>query len=89
MIDIKGLNKAEVLKVLYDNAKTQGLGLLQYTPEDMTIGQAEELILSETSFDYVQGRVLKVELDGDEFSEWGYDRDNGQGSAQRCIDTLR
>lgn len=32
MIDIKGLNKAEVLKTLYDHSHIQGLGFLQEVP---------------------------------------------------------
>jgi hypothetical protein len=32
---------------------------------------------------------MKVHIGGDEFDPWGYDRDNGDGAAQRVIDTLR
>lgn len=33
---------------------------------------------------------MKVDLSSDvEFEEWLYDRDNGQGAAQRVIDGLR
>lgn len=44
----------------------------------------------ELYFDYLRGRPLKVDLTGDSFDPWGYDRDNGgEGSAQRIIDDLR
>jgi hypothetical protein len=42
------------------------------------------------SFDYVFGRPLKCNLEGDEFDPWGFDRDNGgEGTAMRVIDQLR
>lgn len=41
-------------------------------------------------FDYLRGRPLKVDLSGDEFSPWGYDRDNGgPGTAARIVEALR
>ena len=80
------LTKAEVLCALYNSAKQQGLGLFQRS-ESMTIAQAEKLIGQTTNFDYLNGRVLKVDLSGDKgFDEWLYDRDNGKGSAQRALD---
>lgn len=90
MLDIKGLNKAEVLKGLYDNSKPQGLGFLNYNPEDMSIKEAERLLKEQTYFDYLNGRVMKVDLSSDnEFEEWLYDRDNGVGNAKRVIDELK
>jgi hypothetical protein len=35
------------------------------------------------SFDYYFGRPLKVDLSGDEFDPWLYDRDAGTGAAKR------
>lgn len=90
MIDIKGLNKAEVLAALYNNSKPQGLGLLHFDPKDMTVEEAENILKETTDFDYLKGRVMKVNLSSDDgFEEWLYDRDNGNGAAQRAIDTLR
>ena len=40
-------------------------------------------------FDYLNGRVMKVRLDGDTFNEALFDRDNGEGSAARAIDGIR
>lgn len=90
MINIKGLNKAEVLKELYNNSKVQGLGFLQATGTDMTIEEAEELLQQQTYFDYLYGKVMKIDLSSDEeFEERLYDRDNGAGSAKKIIDKLR
>ena len=41
-------------------------------------------------FDYVYGRPLKVNLNGDKVSSWGYDRDNGgTGSFAKIVKKLR
>lgn len=90
MLNIKGLDKAEVLKELYNNAKVQGLGFLQASANDMQIKEAREILSTQTDFDYLYGRVMKVNLSSDEeFEEWLYDRDNGTGAAKNIIDELR
>ena len=90
MINIEGLNKAEVLAGLYNNSKIQGMGFLQAKDEIMSKDEALELLKERTYFDYLYGKVMKVDLFSDkEFNEWGYDRDNGQGSSKRVIDSLR
>lgn len=88
-IDITGMDKAAILAALYNNAQPQGRGYLVAQPGDMTIEQARALLKRETSFDYIQGRVLKVHLSGDTLDPWLYDRDNGEGAAARAIDALR
>lgn len=90
MVDTRGLRKAEVLAALYNNSKPLGLGFLQFDPKEMTVTEAEELLKQTTYFDYLKGRVMKVDLSSnDSFEEWLYDRDNGNGAAQRAIDSLR
>lgn len=90
MVDIKGLNKAEVLAALYNNSKPQGLGFLHFDAKDMTVAEAEEILKQTTDFDYLKGRVMKVNLSSDDgFKEWLYDRDNGNGAAERAIAELR
>lgn len=86
MIDIKGLDKAEVLKALYDNSHVQGMGFLQVVPAGtVTVDHCRELLKQSTYFDYLYGRVLKVDLSGDKFDERLYERDNGFGSAGRAM----
>lgn len=93
MIDISSLDKADVLAALYNNAKVQGLGFLKAIPGDMPREQAVALVGERTPhalyFDYVHGRVLKVNLAGDSFDPWLYDRDNGTGAAERAIASVR
>lgn len=90
MIDIRNLDKAEVLKVLYDASHHQGLGFLQAVPDSVvTVEHCRDLLASNTYFDYLYGKVMKVDLRDDFFNEAMYDRDNGPGAAQRAINKLR
>ena len=89
MVNTQGIDKRQVLAALYNASKTQGSGWFHFTPEDMTADEAGKLLESETYFDYLKGRVMKVNLENDsEFEEWLYDRDNGVGAAQRAIDSI-
>jgi hypothetical protein len=87
-IDIKGKNKAKVLAALYNNAKVQGLGILHFDPIPMTEEEAQEILKEHTYFDYLKGRVMKVDLSEDSFDPWLYDRDNGQGAAERALKNI-
>ena len=87
-INLNGLDKAEVLAALYNGARAQGLGFLNYNSEAMTAEEARSLLQRGTYFDYVKGRVMKVDLSGEELNPWLYDRDNGQGAAERIINAL-
>ena len=87
MVSIKGMDKAEVLVALYGKARAQGLGVLHYRPEPMTKEEAQALLdEGQTYFDYVHGRVMKVNLSGSDFDPWLYDRDNGPGAARAALE---
>jgi len=97
-ISLKGLNKAAVLAVLYNNSRVQGLGILQARDGKMTVEDAQKLIdqcdargfgKRQIYFDYLHGKVMKVNLTTDELDPWLYDRDNGPGAAARAIDSIR
>lgn len=89
MINIKGLDKAEVFVSLYECAKQQGYGLM-HEKKKITVEQAREMLKNNQYFDYVNGAVMKVDLSSDEeFSEHLYDRDNGVGAAQRAVDKVK
>lgn len=85
-IALAGLNKADVLAALYNASKPQGMGFIHYDSKSMTRQEAEALLKQTTCFDYLKGRVMKVNLGGDELDTWGY---NGQGAAERAIAELR
>lgn len=94
MIDISGLDKATLLAALYNASSPQGMGFLHFDAQPMTPEDAQAIIASfGTSrplyFDYLKGRVMKINLTKDEMDEWGYDRDLGTGAAQRVVDALR
>jgi hypothetical protein len=89
-MNISRLDKAEVLAALYNNAKVQGMGIFQANSKTMTTEEAR-VILDESSdkyFDYVFGRVMKVSLANDELETWLYNRDNGDGAAEKVIGYL-
>ena len=89
-IDIKGMDKAELLAGLYNNSKPLGLGFLQADPNPMTKEEAAEIIREEgLGFDYLKGRVMKINLEGDTLNPWGYDRDNGAGSVATVVQNLK
>lgn len=89
-MDISGLDKAAVLASLYNRAKPQGMGFMQYDSTPMTTEEAQQTLDSEqTYFDYLKGRVMKVDLSGDEVDTWGYNRDNGENAAEMVIVELR
>ncbi len=85
IIDISRCDKAEVLRVLYNASKPQGMGFMQYMPKPMTLEEAKNLLARTVSFDYVYGRVMKINLSKDQMDVWLYDRDNGEGAAMRAL----
>jgi hypothetical protein len=91
-ISIAGLDKAAVLAALYNRARPQGMGFLHYDPNPMSVEDAQTILNAREGvlyFDYLMGRVMKVDLSSDTFDPWGFDRDNGSGAAQSVIDALR
>lgn len=89
MIDFSDLDKASVLAALYNASKPQGMGFMHYDPTPMTREEADALLWQTTDFDYLKGRVMKVDLEGESFDPWGYNRDNGEDAAERVINELR
>jgi hypothetical protein len=90
-IDISGLDKAAVLAALYNHAKPLSLGSAPYRPEDMPIEVARRLIAAAslgTFWDYVHGRVLKVDLSGNALDARLYDLDNGVNAARQALAPL-
>ena len=54
----------------------------------MTEDDASALLDDRTYFDYLHGRVMKVDMGADILRETCYDRDNGQGAAMRALGDL-
>lgn len=91
-INIAGLDKAEVLAALYNASRPLGMGFLNATAGDMSAEEARKYVdqgvKSELYFDYLQGRVMKVDLAEDSLDPRLYDRDNGPGAAERALAPL-
>lgn len=90
-INIKGLDKAELLQALHAASRPLGMGWL-HEKGDLTIEEARQMIAAAGKylyFDYVTGRVMKVDLSGDTMSGRMYDRDNGEGACAAVVAKLR
>ena len=68
-------------------AKPLGLGFLQYKKEPLSDAEAVEMAQA-SWLDYVYGRVMKTAVDRDFMRSDLYDRDNGAGTAQACVDAV-
>lgn len=90
LVDITGLDKADVLVALFDASSPQGLGFFAAAiSSGLTLDIARRLVQERTYFDYLQGRVLKVDLRGDAVDPVLFDRDNGRGACAAAIARLR
>lgn len=103
LIDVSDIPAALLLAQLYNNSKPQGMGFLHYDPQAMSQEWAQAEIDEVNSFykkhnpdsqrkpyfDYLHGRVMKVEINGKTLDPWLYDRDNGTGEAMRCVEACR
>ena len=94
-VNIKGLDKAEVLVALWKGSHAQGMSFLGMMKGGLTLEKAKGMVdeLKEHDhplyFDYVMGHVIKCDLTDDEFDPRLYDRDCGEGRAAEVIEALR
>lgn len=84
----KGLDRYEALCALYNKSQPLGLGILHYTPGDLSVDAARSLLDECDYVDYLKGRVIKTRFakDSDTIDPYLYDRDNGDGAALRAIE---
>lgn len=90
-INISGLDKAEVLAALFNASRQQGLGVLDLSgASPMTVDDARRYTSQggDQRYDYLLGRVMKVDLSGDQLRTALYDRDNGPGAAAEALEPL-
>ncbi len=87
MLNVVG-SKAKTLAALYNASKTQGFLAFVETPE-MSEKQAQTILdFGQTYFDYLQGRVMKIDLEHNDFDPFLYDRDNGEGAAAKALESV-
>lgn len=89
MVDIKGLDKARVLKALYDRGNTQGKGRFAKTNTTVTLEICKAMVERSCRFDNMFGLLLNVDLSRDDFDESVYDRIYGAGAAKRAVDSVK
>ncbi len=88
-MNIKGINKAKILAALYNNSKPLNMGLLHFIDADMTEIEAQKILdAGHTYFDYLHGRVMKIDLSSDELKTFLYDRDLGEGACERIVNSI-
>ena len=91
-MNISGLNTAAVLAALYNGSHQKGMGFLNLDGEsDMTEEQARVEIAGNKRmyFDYLHGRVMKIDLSDQDVYTALYNRENGDGAAEIIIRGLR
>lgn len=100
MIDITGLDKAEVLLALYEGTGVMGLGVLQ-ARSSLSLEDLRDVIengkprgglfwpMEPWRIDYLFGKPVKVDLTGDSFDPGCYDLDAGEGAAEAVVTKLR
>jgi len=90
-VNIAGLDKAELLMRAFNASKQQGLGLADpLGRQDMTIDQARAIATQGPMvYDYLHGRVLKIDISGNEVRTYAYNRDVGLGALEKIVDDMR
>lgn len=91
MVDITGLDKAEVLAALFNASKQQRIRRSDASGSSaMSLEDARLIVESgRMDFEYLRGRVMNVDISKDSFNPGLYDRDVGPGAAAYAIDILR
>jgi len=85
-VSIENLDKAAVLKALFDAATVPP----KVPAGPMSEAMAKRFIdAGQLRFDYVSARALKVDIATGEFDSSAYDEANGAGSAEKAIAALR
>lgn len=85
-----GVGDAIVLATLYNASKPQGLGMPQFKREEMTMLEAGEILKhfkpgQKKYFDYLRGRVMKIDVGANPLDFRLYDRDNGLGAGAAAL----
>lgn len=86
-MSIPKLSRAEVFMVLYNRAQPQGLGFMHYIAKQMTLEDAKGYLSVNPGpyFDYVKGRVMKIDISKESLDTMLYNRDNGPEAAEDAI----
>ena len=95
MIDIRGIDKAVLLKALHDGTTPDSMRGHKDLGRDLSIEEARVVVKHSSNawqalyFEYCFGRPLYASLKGDYLDPEGYDRHAGEGAAARVVAALR
>lgn len=86
-VRLNNITREAALAALFNRAKPQGLGTLQYDKVHvMTETEAKFHLMHGDYVDYLEGRVIKVDFkDPEEIDTTLYDRDNGKDAGEAAI----
>lgn len=95
-IDIKGIDKAELLRCLHNSINSVGMGRLHDLGRDMTYEEAQKVLAhykregkEEYYFDYICGRPIKMAFIDDIIrNEQLFDEMWGAGAAQKIVNEI-
>ena len=90
-INISGLNKAEVFRVLYNAAIPEMIAILGSDGIEISRERAKQIVKKEarTNFDRWGIKVLRINIANDVLDSGAYNRANGEGVAEKAIRSLR
>lgn len=86
-VRLNNVTREAALAALFNRAKPQGLGTLQYDKGHvMTETEAKFYLMQGDYVDYLEGRVIKIDFkDHEEIDTTLYDRDNGKDAGEAAI----
>ena len=86
-VRLNNVTREAALAALFNRAKPQGLGMLQYDKAHvMTENEAMFVLMNGDYVDYLEGRVIKVDFKNpEEIDTTLYDRDNGKDAGEAAV----
>lgn len=86
-VRLNNVTREAALAALFNRAKPQGLGMLQYDKAHvMTENEARLVLMNGDYVDYLEGRVIKVDFKNpEEIDTTLYDRDNGKDAGEGAV----
>ena len=86
-VRLNNVTREAALAALFNRAKPQGLGTLQYDKAHvMTENEARVVLMNGDYVDYLEGRVIKVDFKSpEEIDTTLYDRDNGNDAGEAAV----
>lgn len=90
MIDITGIDKATLLTALYNSSKPLAMGFIFSRRTLMSKEDAQRYIdRGQTSFGYLEGRAMNIDISGDQMDPQLYDSCNRPGAAKRVVEMIK